>query len=62
MKKIPDFTRALADIDQLNEICSAFRQAYLRLNPTAKPNQAERIYSDAVAYVRLHSGVDLTPR
>jgi hypothetical protein len=57
-----DFSRILAEIDDLNEVCAAFRQAHLQADPAAKPNKAERLYSDALAYVQRRYGVDLTPR
>lgn len=62
MSPTRDLTSLLTQIDDLNEVCRAFRQAYLRANPQAKPNRLERRYADAVAYVQQRYQVDLTPR
>lgn len=62
MSQPRDFTQTLKQIDDLNEICSAFRKAYLQVNPGAKPNSAERLTRAAIAYVRQRYNIDLTPR
>jgi len=62
MKHPRNFTETLKQIDDLNEICDAFRKAYLRANPQAKSNKTERRTDAALAYVQQHYNIDLALR
>jgi len=53
-----DLTARLREVDELNEVCWALREGYLREHPDAKPNAAERLYVASALAVRSRTGTD----
>lgn len=54
----PDIGAALREIDELNEVCWALREGYLREHPEARPNSAEQLYVASAVAIRLRTGAD----
>ncbi|MBA3685813.1 MAG: hypothetical protein H0W72_11325 [Planctomycetes bacterium] len=55
-----DIGAALREVDELNEVCWALREGYLREHPDAEPNVVERLYVEAALTVRQRTGADET--
>ena len=56
-----DIGAALREVDELNEVCWALREGYLRDHPDAEPNVVERLYVEAALAVRRRTGSDHAP-
>lgn len=55
-----DIGAALREIDELNEVCWALREGYLRDHPDAEPNGVEHLYVEAALAVRQRTGAEET--